>query len=107
VERSPFAVPMTTKIILEKLLEIERALQQRDCLSAHHLLFEAQDRVLQLEREMIERQEEKVRQGADGPHAAVPAALIADWSARAHALVSETDPEGDGMEALLQALARA
>jgi hypothetical protein len=98
---------MTTQTILEKLLEIERALLQRDCLAAHTHLMEAQDQLLRLEREMIERQAEKVRQAADGRDAAVPAAVISDWSGRAHALVSDADPEGDGMEALLQALGRS
>jgi hypothetical protein len=89
-ERPQLPVTMTTKAILEKLIEVERALQNRDCFAAHVLMFEARDRVLELEREMIEMQVRKVLLPDD-----VPAALASDWSWRANALGSAADEAHD------------
>lgn len=72
---------MTTRTILEKLMEIERALQRRDCLSARMLVLEAQDGLIQLEREMIERQAGKVRHPEEAP----PAPLLS-WARHATVL---------------------
>jgi hypothetical protein len=81
-------------------MEVERALQSRDCLTAHNLVFDVQDRVLQLEREMIEMQVRKVRLPDD-----VPAALTLNWSWRANALESAADEAHDEPEGPLQVLA--
>jgi len=92
---------MTTQAILEKLMEVERALRNRDCLAAHMLVFDVQDRVLQLEREMIEMQVRKVRLPDD-----VPAALASNWSWRANGLESAADEAHDETEGPLQVLAQ-
>jgi hypothetical protein len=101
-ERSQLPVTMTTQAILEKLMEVERALQNRDCLAAHILVFDVQDRVLQLEREMIEMQVRKVRLPDD-----VPAALASNWSWRANGLESAADEAHYGTEGPLQVLTHA
>lgn len=51
---------MNTTTLLEKLVEIERALQCTDYGAAHALVLEAEDCVLQLEREMIRTQAKKL-----------------------------------------------
>ena len=48
---------MKTKALLENLMEVECALQRGDCSAAQKLLFEAQEAVLQIDREMIDMQE--------------------------------------------------
>lgn len=58
---------MKTKALLEKLMDVERALQRGECYAAQKHLFDAQDCVLQIEREMIEMQAEKVRLSAPVP----------------------------------------
>lgn len=47
---------MKTKALLEKLMDAERALQRGDCPAAQSLLFQAQETVLQIDREMIDIQ---------------------------------------------------
>ena len=101
------AVPMTTQNILETLLKVERALRSRDCLAAHELVFQAQERLLELERELIAMQAEKLRLTADAPEVEVPAALLANWSVCAYALAGDDEPAGDRTEELLHALAQA
>ncbi|HTX41704.1 MAG TPA: hypothetical protein VMD25_07735 [Acidobacteriaceae bacterium] len=49
---------------MEILVEIERALQRTNYGAARSLVMEAEDFVLQSEREMIHRQAEKLRQAA-------------------------------------------
>lgn len=55
---------MKTQALLQKLMEVERALQRGECIAAQTLLFDAQDRILEIEREMIDMQAEKVRLSA-------------------------------------------
>ncbi len=45
---------MSTRILLEKLMEIERALRRGECWEARTLVIEAQDCVLELQRELME-----------------------------------------------------
>jgi hypothetical protein len=77
---------MTTQAILEKLLEVERALQSRDYLTARALVFQAQERVLELDRAMIAMHGRKVR---------VPHNASANWSERARALEHAADAAQD------------
>lgn len=58
------AVLMKTQALLQQLIEADRALQKGDCAAARSILFEAQDSVLQIERDMIDMQTEKVRRTA-------------------------------------------
>jgi hypothetical protein len=55
---------MNTKALLEKLIEIERALAHGHYATARSLVLEAEDAVLQIEREMIRLQTDKVRRSA-------------------------------------------
>jgi hypothetical protein len=55
---------MKTKALLEKLIEIERALAHGQYTTARSLVLEAEDAVLQIEREMIRLQTDKVRRSA-------------------------------------------
>jgi hypothetical protein len=55
---------MMTTILLEMLVEIERELQRTNYSAAHSLVMEAEDCVLQIEREMIHLQTEKLRRAA-------------------------------------------
>lgn len=55
---------MNTAILLKTLVEVERALQRADHLAAHALVMRAEEYVLQLEREMIHAQTEKLRRAA-------------------------------------------
>jgi hypothetical protein len=55
---------MNTAKLLETLVEVERALQLADNVGAHALVMRAEEYVLQLEREMIHAQTEKLRQAA-------------------------------------------
>ena len=52
---------MKTQALLQKLMDIERALHHGDLLAAHQLVLEAQDGVLHIEREMIDMQTERLR----------------------------------------------
>ncbi|HKR26201.1 MAG TPA: hypothetical protein VJS11_02060 [Acidobacteriaceae bacterium] len=64
---------MNTTTLLEKLVEIDRALQNNNYIAARGLLLQAEDCVLQIERNMIDVQAEKVRQAAYSPALAVAA----------------------------------
>lgn len=55
---------MNTTTLLEKLVEIDRALQNSNYMAARGLLLQAEDCVLQIERGMIDVQAEKVRQAS-------------------------------------------
>ena len=55
---------MNTKALLEKLIEIERALAHGHYTTARSLVLEAEESVLQMEREMIRIQTEKLRRSA-------------------------------------------
>jgi hypothetical protein len=55
------AAPMTTKALLDKLIEIERALQRGQLAEVHVLVLESEDLVLQIEREMLRLQAENIR----------------------------------------------
>jgi hypothetical protein len=57
-------VPMNTKALLEKLIEVERALAYGHYAAARALVLEAEDSLLQIEREMIRMQTDKVRRSA-------------------------------------------
>ena len=50
-----------TEALLERLTDIERALQRGDCTTARWRLFEAEDLVLQIKREMIVPETKKIR----------------------------------------------
>ncbi|HLJ78311.1 MAG TPA: hypothetical protein VKT75_12895 [Acidobacteriaceae bacterium] len=52
---------MTTKALLDKLIEIERALQRGQLAEVHVLVLESEDMVLQIEREMLRLQAENIR----------------------------------------------
>lgn len=52
---------MNTTTLLEKLVEIDRALQNSNYMAARGLLLQAEDCVLQIERDMIDVQAEKLR----------------------------------------------
>jgi len=58
------SLAMNTSTLMEILVEIERALQRTNYGAARSLVMEAEDFVLQSEREMIHRQAEKLRQAA-------------------------------------------
>jgi len=55
---------MNTATLLETLVETEKALQRTDYLEARALVMRAEEYVLQLEREMIHVQAEKIRRAA-------------------------------------------
>ncbi len=55
---------MNTATLLEILVDIERALQRTDYLAAHALVIEAEDYILQSQRELIHMQAEKLRLAA-------------------------------------------
>ncbi len=55
---------MNTATLLEKLVEVERALQRTDYLEARSLLMDVEDYVLKTERDMIHVQAEKLRRAA-------------------------------------------
>lgn len=55
---------MSTTSLLQRLVEIERALQRKNYLAARALVMQAEDWVLQSEREMLHVQAEKVRVAA-------------------------------------------
>lgn len=55
---------MTTKNLLDKLVEIERALRRSQLTEALALVLESEDLVLQLERELIQLQVEKLSRSA-------------------------------------------
>jgi hypothetical protein len=55
---------MNTATLLETLVETEKALQRTDYLEARALVMRAEEYVLQLEREMIHVQAEKLRRAA-------------------------------------------
>lgn len=52
---------MNTRALAEKLTNVERAVQRGEWSAAHNLLFDAQDCVLQIQREAIAMQAESVR----------------------------------------------
>ena len=68
---------MNTTTLLEKLVEIDRALQNNNYIAARGLLLQAEDCVLQIERNLIDVQAEKVRQAAYSPALAVAAPTAA------------------------------
>lgn len=55
---------MNTTTLLEKLVDIERALQRENYSTARSLVMQAEEFILQTEREMIHAQTEKLRQAA-------------------------------------------
>lgn len=55
---------MNTKALLEKIIDIERALAHCHKATARSLVLEAEESVLQIEREMIRMQTDKVRRSA-------------------------------------------
>ena len=55
---------MKTHALLQQLMDADLALQRGDCVTARSILFEAQDSVLQIQRDMIDMQTEKVRRTA-------------------------------------------
>lgn len=57
-------MPMNTTTLLEKLFDIERALQRENYSAARSLVMQAEEFILQTEREMIHAQTEKLRQAA-------------------------------------------
>ena len=62
----PPDIQMRVTVLLEKLMEIERALQRGECAAAHKLVLEAEDLTLEIGREMIRMQAEKLRQSGSG-----------------------------------------
>ena len=52
---------MNTKALLDTLTEIERTLLRGECRAAYALVLKAQDCVLEIERELIQLETEKVR----------------------------------------------
>lgn len=58
------SIGMSTTSLLQRLVEIERALQHKNYLAARTLVMQAEDWVLQSEREMLHVQAEKVRVAA-------------------------------------------
>lgn len=50
------AVTMKTRALLQRLLDAERALQSGDCPAAQNFLLQAQETVLQIDRELIDMQ---------------------------------------------------
>lgn len=63
---------MNTTTLLEKLAEVERALQNSNYIAARGLLLQAEDCVLQIERDMIDVQAEKVRQASRAVDVPIP-----------------------------------
>lgn len=63
---------MNTTTLLEKLVEIDRALQNSNYMAARGLLLQAEDCVLQLERNMIDVQAEKVSQASRAVPVPIP-----------------------------------
>lgn len=57
-------VPMKTKTLLDTLTEIERTLLQGDCRAAFALVLGAEDCVLEIERELIQLETDKLRLSA-------------------------------------------
>lgn len=49
---------MSTNALLQNLMAVECALQRGDCAAAQRLLLDAQEAVLQIDREMIAMQEQ-------------------------------------------------
>jgi hypothetical protein len=60
---SPF-VPMTTQTLLDTLTELERTLLRGECWAAYTLVLAAEDCVLEIERELIQLETEKMRLSA-------------------------------------------
>lgn len=58
---------MDTTTLLEKLVELDRALQHSNDAAARALVMQAEDCVLAVERQMIQVQAEKVRRAAYSP----------------------------------------
>jgi hypothetical protein len=58
---------MNTTTLLEKLIEIEWALQRNNNAAARALVMQAEDCVLQMDRDMIRVQTEKVHRAAYSP----------------------------------------
>lgn len=65
---------MNTTTLLEKLIEIDRALQHSNYVAARALVMQAEDCVLQMDRDIIHAQTEKVQRAAYSPSLA-PAPL--------------------------------
>ena len=55
---------MKTKALLDMLTEIERTLMRGECGAAYALVLGAEDCVLEIERELIQLESEKVRLSA-------------------------------------------
>lgn len=67
---------MNTTTLLEKLVEVERALQNSNYIAARGLLLQAEDCVLQIERDMIGVQAEKVRQASRAVAVPIPVQIM-------------------------------
>lgn len=55
---------MSTQTILQKSFDIEKALARNDCATACAIVFEAEDYILQMQREQIKNQKDKVGRAA-------------------------------------------
>jgi hypothetical protein len=51
---------VSTQTILQKSFDIEKALARSDCATACAIVFEAEDYILQMQREQIKNQKDKV-----------------------------------------------
>lgn len=58
-------VQMTIIVLLEKLMEIERALQRGEYVTAQKLLLDAEDCTLHIQREMLRMEAENLRRAAN------------------------------------------
>ena len=67
---------MNTTTLLEKLVEVDRALQNSNPMAARALLLQAEDCVLQIERDMIDVQAEKLRQASRAVAVPVPVPVM-------------------------------
>ena len=56
---------MTIILLMEKLMEIERALQRGENVAAQKLVLEAEDCTLNVQREMLRLQTENLRRAAN------------------------------------------
>lgn len=58
---------MNTTALLDKLIEVEWALQNKNYTAARALVMQAEESVLQMDRDIIHAQTEKVRRAAYSP----------------------------------------
>ena len=73
-------IQMTITVLMDKLMEIERALQRGEYLTARTLVLEAEDCTLEIGREMIRMQAENLQESttenASRPHIGLNLARI-------------------------------